>query len=124
MGRRRKLMTLFNWQDLMTAWNQELLADEDIRADLPPAVFASGWLGYPGATEEQMIQLEERLGTPLPPSYREFVRFTNGWREAGYFIHQLWSTEEIEWHAVRHQDLIDAWLEGSDGPHPVPDEEY
>lgn len=43
---------------------------------------------------------------------------------AGYFLHRLWSTEEIEWYAVRHQDLIDAWLAGSGGPHPVPDEEY
>lgn len=121
-------MTRFNWQDLMTAWNQDLLADADIQADLPPEVLAAGWLGYPGATEEQIQQLEERLGTPLPPSYRAFLQFTNGWRATGHFIPALWSTEEVEWFAVRNQETIDVWLEGEryDGrePDPVPDEEY
>ncbi len=121
-------MAIFNWKDLMTQWNQELLADEEIRAELPPEVIASGWLGYPGATEEQLAQLEERLGTPLPPSYREFLQFTNGWRDTGHFIPAIWSTEEVEWFAVRNQDAIDGWLEGEryDGnePLPVPDDEY
>ena len=95
-------MTRFNWKDLMTAWNQDLLAEEDIRADLPPEVIASGWLGYPGATEEQLSQLEERLGAPLPPSYRAFLQFTNGWRNTGHFIPAIWSTEEVEWFAIRN----------------------
>ena len=121
-------MTLFNWKDLLTEWNQELLADEDIRADLPPEVIAAGWLGYPGATEAQLEQLEERLGTPLPPSYRMFLRFSNGWRDTGHFIPAIWSTEEVEWFAVRNQEAIDGWLEGEryEGrePDPVPDDDY
>ena len=121
-------MTTFNWKELMTQWNQELLQDEEIRAELPPEVIVSGWLGYPGATEEQLSQLEERLGATLPPSYREFLKFTNGWRNTGHFIPAIWSTEEVEWFAVRNQDTIDAWLGGEryDGtePPPVPDDEY
>jgi hypothetical protein len=115
---------LFNWQDFLAQWSQELLASRTVRERLSAEVIAASWLGYPGATEAQLAQAEARLGILFPPSYREFLKVTNGWREAGYFIHKLWSTEEIEWHAVRHQDLIDAWLEGSGGPHPVPDEEY
>ncbi|MGZ3716189.1 MAG: LuxR C-terminal-related transcriptional regulator, partial [Ktedonobacterales bacterium] len=68
--------------------------DEDIRAELPPEVIASGWLGSPGATETELQQLEERLGTCLPPSYRQFLQFTNGWRDTGHFIPTIWSTEE------------------------------
>lgn len=115
---------LFNWQDFLAQWSQELLASRTVRERLSAEVIAASWLGYPGATEAQLAQAEARLGILFPPSYREFLKVTNGWREAGYFIHKLWSTEEIEWHAVRHQDLIDAWLEGSGGPHPIPDEEY
>lgn len=122
------MMTTFNWRDLMIQWNQELLADEEMRAELPPEVIASGWLGYPGATAEQLAQLEERLGTLLPPSYREFLQFTNGWRATGHFIPAIWSTEEVEWFAVRNQDTIDAWQEGERyggrEPDPAPDEEY
>ena len=128
MAARRKIITLFKWKDLLTEWNQELLADEVIRADLPPEVIAAGWLGYPGATEAQLEQLEERLGTPLPPSYRMFLRFSNGWRDTGHFIPAIWSTEEVEWFAVRNQEAIDGWLEGEryEGrePDPVPDDDY
>ncbi len=117
-------MAIFNWKDFLTQWNQELLGDAEIREHLPPDVIASGWLGYPGATEEQLAQLEQRLGTTLPSSYRAFLAFTNGWHEAGYFIHTLWSTKEVEWYATRHQDLIEARLADSGGPHLVPDEQY
>jgi hypothetical protein len=117
-------MTNFNWKDLLTEWNQQLLEDEDILKNLPPEVIASGWLGYPGATEEQLAQLEKRLGATLPPSYREFLRFTNGWRDTGYFIPAIWSTEEVEWFSVRNQDTIDAWREGTGDLSPRPDEEY
>ncbi|MGZ3600589.1 MAG: SMI1/KNR4 family protein [Ktedonobacterales bacterium] len=111
------MMTTFNWKDLMAQWNQELLADEGIRAELPPEAIASGWLGYPGATEAQIAQLEERLGTSLPPSYRQFLQFSNGWRDTGHFIPAIWSTEEVEWFAVQNQGVIDVWVEGerSDG---------
>lgn len=122
------MMATFNWKDLMTLWNQELLADEGIRAELPPEVIASGWLGSPGATEAQIARLEERLGTSLPPSYRQFLQFSNGWRDTGHFIPAIWSTEEVEWFAVRNQGTIDAWLDGEGTgereQNLVPDAEY
>jgi hypothetical protein len=117
-------MSLFNWKDLLTEWNQELLEDVDILKRLPPEVIASGWLGYPGANEEDLAQLERRLGATLPPSYREFLTFTNGWRDTGYFIPAIWSTKEAEWLAVRDQYVIDVWTKGAEDVPPIPDEEY
>lgn len=117
-----------NWPGLMSQWNTDLLADDEIRANLPPDAIASGWLGYPGASEEQLAALEERLGVALPPSYRAFLAYSNGWRATGPFIPAIWSTEQVEWFAVRNQDTIDAWLDGERytgrEPDPVPDEEY
>lgn len=122
-------MADFDWQGLMTRWNAELLADDEIRAGLPPEVIAAGWLGYPGASEEQVAALEDRLGATLPPSYCAFLALSNGWRATGHFIPAIWSTSEVEWFAVRNQDAIDAWLEGErygggQPLPPVPDEEY
>src|SRR5579859_5995010 len=120
----------FDWPGLMTKWNADLLADDEIRPQLPPEIIASGWLGYPGASEEQIAALEQRLGVALPPSYRAFLAYSNGWRATGHFIPAIWSTEEVEWFAVRNQDTIDAWLDGLRYGYggkpipPVPDEEY
>ncbi len=123
-------MVSFDWPSLMTQWNAELLVDDDIRAQLPPEVIAAGWMGYPGASEEQIATLEDRLGVALPPSYRAFLAFSNGWRHTSHFIPALWSTEEVEWFAVRNQEAIDAWLDGERYSYggtpepPAPDEEY
>jgi len=79
---------------------------QSIRYDnkLPPHIIKSGWLGYPGATEQQITQTEIRLGASLPHSYREFLKVTNGWYLTTPFVYKLWSTNEIEWFAKRRQD--------------------
>jgi hypothetical protein len=120
-------MAAFNWGDFLTEWSRELLACEDIAAAVAPEAVESGWLGYPPAGEAAIAAVEARLDARLPPSFRAFLATTNGWREAGFFIHRLWPVQEIAWYAARHQDLIDAWMAGATyyGPAPpVPDEEY
>jgi SMI1 / KNR4 family (SUKH-1) len=93
-------------------WSRELLESMgNGQTNLTPTVIQPGWLGYPGATEEQIARAETRLGIALPPSYREFLKVTNGWRQTTPFIYQLWSTEEIEWFPIRHQDWIHAFVE-------------
>ena len=89
-------------------WSQETIQGRRYEPNkLPPSVIQSGWLGFPGATEEQIIQAEIRLGRNLPPSYREFLKITNGWYLTTPFVYRLWSVEEIEWFSVRHQNWID-----------------
>ncbi|MGJ3252086.1 MAG: SMI1/KNR4 family protein [Elainellaceae cyanobacterium] len=83
---------------------------DDIQ-QLPPSVITSGWLGYPGATEMQLSRAETRLKCVLPPSYRDFLKVTNGWRHTTPFIYKLWPVEEIEWFAVRRQDWIDTFVQ-------------
>ncbi|HEX5414442.1 MAG TPA: SMI1/KNR4 family protein [Chloroflexota bacterium] len=118
------------WKDLLARWSKDLLADPSIAEDLPPDVVASGWLGYPPASEEQIRATEDRLGTMLPPSYRAFLKTSNGWRNTTSFIDRLWSTDEIDWFRVRNRDWIEAWTEGKRlaeqqyGAVEIPDEEY
>ncbi|RJL33649.1 SMI1/KNR4 family protein [Bailinhaonella thermotolerans] len=45
------------------------------------------WMGAPGASEEEIAALERRLGVSLPPSYRQFLAVSDGWRE-------FWEDEE------------------------------
>lgn len=115
-------MTNHNWPELLRRWNAELLSDPGITDKLPDDAETRGWLGYPGATEDQIVRAEERLGAKLPPSYREFLRVTNGWRSTGYFIGRLWPIEEVQWFNVRNRQWIDAYEDA--GISPVPDDEY
>jgi hypothetical protein len=98
-------------------------------------VLESNWLGFPGAREWQIDAAEARLGTKLPPSYRDFLKTTNGWRQikdwlpasAGHFL----SAEEMDWFAIKHLAWLQGWMEGVKsgeaqyGPSPpIPDEQY
>lgn len=105
-------MSTFDWESFLRRWSQALIeAKGQELYPLPPDVIESGWLGYPGATEAQIIHAEARLGVTLPPSYREFLKVSNGWRQTTPFIYRLWSTENIEWLAVRHPDWINSFVE-------------
>ena len=105
-------MSCFNWESFLWQWSQELLKSKrDDQQELPLEVIESGWFGYPGATEEQIVRAETHLGITLPPSYREFLKVSNGWRQTTPFICKLWSTERIEWFSKRRQVWIDAFIE-------------
>jgi hypothetical protein len=99
----------FDWRAFLQQWSREWLEDERFRAQMPDEVVASRWLGFPGATEEQIASAEARLGIALPPSYRAFLKISNGWRNTTTAIHRLWSTDEIEWLRLRRQGFINVF---------------
>lgn len=102
-------MASFDWRPFLETWSQEVI-EAGAYPELPAEVVEAGWLGFPGATEEQLGLLEARLDVTLPPSYRDFLKVSNGWRQTGTFIWRMWSTEEIDWFRVRNRFWIDAYL--------------
>jgi hypothetical protein len=114
-----------DWKALMQEWNERVLASA--RSDnLPLEVKNAKWLGFPPASDAQIASVEERLGIPLPPSYRAFLKTTNGWHGLSHAIDRVWGTDEVTWFKNAHKDWIAAYTR----PRPdgrrdeVPDEEY
>jgi hypothetical protein len=122
-----KHVTTSEWESWLARWNGELLERIDptfenllsgsgltvenslLRFGVTSEVRASGWLGYPAATEEQLTELEARLGKALPPSYRAFLKTSNGFRQPQILVWRLLPAEEVEWFRVRNQETIDIW---------------
>jgi len=115
-------MAITGWHAFLTAFSRELLRDSGIRASVPSEVLASGWLGYPGASEEEIAQAEARLGIRFPPSYRAFLLKTNGWRHTGAFIHELYPVEKVRWFREHNRGWITAYNIGFGSR--LPDDEY
>jgi hypothetical protein len=124
-------MPTYDWKPFLEKWSSEIIASRQFAsflkycAEFYPGsytqeVLESGWLGYEGATVEQIAQAEARLGIKLPPSYREFLKVTNGWRIMIRFIPRMWSTEEVEWLSKTDRELAEGWLSYV----PASDEEY
>lgn len=115
----------FDWQPFLKQWSEEMLdAAEDVD-DLPQEAVETRRLGSPGATEEQIAKAESRLGVTLPPSYWEFLKVTNGWRQPDAFwpsnAGSLWAIQQVEWFSMRNQDWIDCYVKPfQDGFLPVP----
>jgi hypothetical protein len=114
------------WKSLLTQWSSEVLDLKEYREGLPSSVVEARWLGYTGATEEQISEVESRLHITLPLSYRTFLEVTNGWRLVGSSRYNLWSIDQIDWLFVRNQSFIDMWIEkeGASRMPPISDEEY
>ena len=91
-------MSVFDWQTFLKDWNRAILTLSEVEHyNLPKQVIESGWLGFGAASEEQIRQAEAKLDTRLPPSYRAFLRVSNGWRNTGTFIDHILPVEQIYW---------------------------
>lgn len=126
-------MEKFDWKIFLKQESKIIIANykekESNRVDnrnlleLPPENLESEWLGYFGAIEEQIVATETRLGVILPPSYRTFLKITNGWSAIPGPM-RLYSTSEINWFCTKNQDWIDEWVACRKLLPSVSDEEY
>jgi len=98
-----------DWRPWLTRWSREWISTAE-SGDLEPEVARDGWLGYGPATPDAVAAAEARLGVRLPPSYREFLLTTDGWRHAGMFVRRMRDTSSVGWLA----DIESFWAEGWD----------
>ncbi|MFG3438460.1 SMI1/KNR4 family protein [Nonomuraea sp. NPDC047897] len=97
------------WKPFLQRWSAEwYLAHPDEERDGDP------WLGCRPAAEDEIRSLEKRLGCVLPPSLREFLLVTNGWRHAGNFVWSLRGTGEIGWLAELEPMWADVYAGGDE----------
>ncbi|MGW0832063.1 SMI1/KNR4 family protein [Streptomyces prunicolor] len=93
--------TAFDWWTFLLRWSEEWadsLPDDEARGEADEAARRTRRLGFPPASAERIAAMEERLGRRMPPSYREFLEVSDGWRHAGGFVTLLAGTEDARWH--------------------------
>ncbi|MFJ2020647.1 SMI1/KNR4 family protein [Streptomyces nodosus] len=113
--------TAFDWRSFLLRWSGEWadsLPDGETRGEDEEAARQARWLGFPPASEEQIAAMEERLGRRMPPSYREFLKVSDGWRHAGGFVGLLAGTEDARWHDNESglADISEEYLDEDAGP--------
>jgi hypothetical protein len=113
-----------SWKSFLTEYNRELMSYEEVVERLPSELIKADWLGYAGATESEIAAAEKRLATGLPPSYRAFLKVSNGWRFPSASIFDLRPLAMLTWFREQNQDWIDAYADPSAELPPISDEEY
>ncbi|WP_275589861.1 SMI1/KNR4 family protein, partial [Streptomyces sp. G44] len=103
----------YDWQPFLARWSGEW-ADAYDPDEVPDAgdqeALEERWLGFAPATGADIAALEKRLGLRLPPSYRQFLGVTDGWRHAGGFVWRLAGTREA-YRPDSETDLTELFLE-------------
>ncbi|MGW1410692.1 SMI1/KNR4 family protein [Streptomyces sp. NPDC002403] len=109
------------WQPFLLGWSEEWsdsLPDDETQSERDEAARRARWLGFPPASEERIAAMEERLGRRMPPSYREFLRVSDGWQHAGGFVRLLAGTTDARWHNNESglADVFEEYLDDDAGP--------
>ncbi|MET9805712.1 SMI1/KNR4 family protein [Streptomyces halstedii] len=106
----------YAWRDLLQRWSDEwldpVLHEQERAEPFPDEVREARWLGAAGATGEELGALEQRLGTVLPRSYREFLLTSNGWLNTTHGIDRILPVQEIGWARDLDPELITGWTGG------------
>ncbi|MEU0850252.1 SMI1/KNR4 family protein [Streptomyces flaveolus] len=96
----------FDWHEFLGRWQAEWVPDEQGTQ--------RERLGEPPAPEDAIAAAERRLGTRLPPSYREFLAAADGWWvDATAEVYRLGGAREIDWfgdqygHTETYEELLD-----------------
>jgi hypothetical protein len=105
------------WRDFLHLFSRVLLAkdtpdnDDVNRPNFSPEIHERGYIGFDGATEEQIAAAEARLGVRLPPSYRTFLSVSNGWPVMWHSVEpgELWPAERIGLWRVQDPEAVEVW---------------
>src|SRR4051812_4097678 len=117
-------MTVLEWKTFLNEYNRELLSYEQVVEALPRELIKADWLGHAAASGKEIAALEKRLGTRLPPSYRAFLRTSNGWHFPSRSIFDLLPAAKVVWFREKNQDWIDAYVGPSAGLPSISNKEY
>jgi hypothetical protein len=117
------------WNEILTSINEDFFqdrtSDELIQGVeygwIDPHIVDSKWLGFPPASPDVISAREHVLGRKLPPSYRDFLLHSNGFRDISPFLDNLFPVEKINW-AVKFPTEHELSVWQSLGM--VPDEKY
>ncbi|MFG2622748.1 SMI1/KNR4 family protein [Streptomyces sp. NPDC048507] len=111
----RSTESQFDWRAFLVRWSGEW-ADGPGEGD--GAARRARWLGSVPAGEERIAAMERRLGVRMPPSYREFLAVSDGWRHAGGFVRLLAGTADAHWHddASGLSEVFEGYVDEDSGP--------
>jgi hypothetical protein len=78
------------------------------------SIIANSWLGFDRADLKTIEEKEKSLDTKLPPSYKEFLLTTNGFKQISLFSGDLYPVELIDWTKKKDPDFLEIFNEHDD----------
>ena len=120
--------TVEDWNEFLERWNERIFDivdkedEENIEwyEDFYPEVMEYRQCLRTGATEMQIVKLEQKLQTKLSVGYRNFLLASNGFEILNRHC-EIYGTDKIDWFINENQNWVDAW---NDSDEEIGDEQY
>ena len=100
----------YPWSELLRRWSLELCEDDAFALTQDDVVIESGWTGSEPVAEDELQDLERRIGRSLPPSYRSFLKTTDGYVGGGS-VQRIRPAREVKPFVDDEGEWVDIWLE-------------
>lgn len=118
--------TVEDWAIFLDKWNQQVF--EKIKArNIQPSKYHHysedtdyNCYHLPGASEAQIIELEQKLQTKLPVGYRNFLLASNGFVSLDR-RYMFWDIDKIDWFIQENRRWAETWGNPGDD---ISDEKY
>jgi hypothetical protein len=119
------------WQAFLQGWSAEAIAL--LRASPPGRLHGKmaealkrGTLMAPPAPEPEIAALEVRVGRPLPPSYKAFLRASGGWLQLALDVDDshVWEPKRVAWFRDQEAEWLKAWTSGWGQTYEASDDKY
>lgn len=110
-----------DWKSLLTNISSTLAQNNDLLEEFNNNV---KWLGFDGASETEIHFHEKRLGITLPPSYKEFLKISNGFKQLNCFVWDIFSIDKIDWLKTADPNLYELYTTEFKDSFNATDEEY
>ena len=113
-------MSSFSWERILKRWSDAIIESGE-PCDLLPDARANRWVGYSPATDDDIVAAEDRLQCLLPPSYKSFLKITNGWPLVSDSVRKLLPIQSVRMLSEAEPAIVDAWskvpeLDSPDAP--------
>ena len=96
-----------NWKEFLNNVSITLLESEDLNHEYKET--PEKWLGFEPAPETEIIKTEQRLNITLPPSYKEFLRTSNGFKQLSCGVWNIFPANSIKWLREFDNHFVDVY---------------
>ena len=110
-----------NWKEFLNTVSKTLIESQDLNYQYKETTL--NWLGFEPVTEAEIIETEKRLNTTLPPSYKNFLRTSNGFKQLSCFVWNILPVSSVNWLWQFDNQFVDVYNNSHDTFNPT-DEEY
>lgn len=117
--------TTESWNDFLFCWQEQtvskLSSQEELYTEYEKQVFSSQKQMFQPASQDDINQLEQRLGVELPTSYTDFLSATNGWIQLQLDAEDglLLDTDNVDYLRDKYPDWYDVWAKQQPGEFTV-----